>query len=249
MDEEYWKIFLELHKDMPRQGSGRDEYTKKAFEMIPQMNHPRILDIGCGPGMQTIQLAKLTDGKIIGIDIVQQYLDQLRLSIEREQLQDRVSAINQSMTDIQFPDESFDIIWSEGSIFIIGFEKGLCEWKKYLKRNGFLAVHDMAWIEENPPDEIRKYWKRVYPDILTKEDAITIIRNCGYDLIGFFPLPDDAWWEFYYDPLQERLKNFKVLYKDNIIALDLIKEEELEIQMYKKYHEWYGSVFYIMKKT
>ena len=128
-----WELLCEIHKDMPRQGSGRDKYTQQAFDMIPPINQPNILDIGCGPGMQTIKLAKLSDGKIIGIDIIQQYLDQLQDSIKREHLEERVQAVNQSMFDMPYPEESFDIIWSEGSIFIIGFEKGLTEWKKYLK--------------------------------------------------------------------------------------------------------------------
>lgn len=39
------EIFLDIHKDLPRQGSGRDKYTQKAFEIIPKINQPRILDI------------------------------------------------------------------------------------------------------------------------------------------------------------------------------------------------------------
>jgi len=152
-----WELLLEIHKDMPRQGSGRDEYTQKAFEMIPVIKQPKILDIGCGPGMQTIKLAKLSDGEIIGIDIFQQYLDQLQQLIERENLQDRVKAIKQSMFEIKYPEEFFDIIWAEGSIFVMGFEKGLSEWKKYIKPNGYLAVHEMAWLKENPPKEISDY--------------------------------------------------------------------------------------------
>jgi len=130
-----WELLLEIHKDMPRQGSGRDEYTQKAFEMIPVIKQPKILDIGCGPGMQTIKLAKLSDGEIIGIDIFQQYLDQLKESIEKENLKDRVKAVNQSMFEIKYPEEFFDIIWAEGSIFVIGFEKGLTEWMKLVFRN------------------------------------------------------------------------------------------------------------------
>jgi len=247
MDEGYWKYFLEIHKDMPRQGSGRDRYTQKAFDMIPKIKHPKILDIGCGPGLQTIKLAKLSDGEVIGIDIVQQYLDQLQQLIKKEKLQDRVKAVNQSMTDIKYPEKSFDIIWSEGSIFIMGFEHGLREWKKYLKPNGFIAVHDMAWIKNNPPPEILEYWEKVYPDIAKIKDAIKIINKCGYNLLGYFPLPKDAWWEFYYTPLQKRINKFKKSYQNNPIAMQLIKQEEEEIAMFEKYNSWYGSVFYIMQ--
>jgi ubiquinone/menaquinone biosynthesis C-methylase UbiE len=249
MEKEYWKIFLEIHKDMPRQGSGRDEYTQKAFQMIPKIKHPKILDIGCGPGLQTIKLAKISDGKVIGIDIVQQYLNQLQQLIKKEKLQDKVKAVNQSMTDIQYPEESFDIIWAEGSIFIMGFENGLIDWKKYIKPKGFLAIHEMAWIKKNPPKEIREYWDKVYPEIATIKDNIKIIEKCGYYLLDYFPLPEDAWWEFYYNPLQKRIKTLKKTYQNNPIGMELIEQAEQEIAMFKKYNKWYGSVFYIMKKS
>jgi len=243
-----WDLLCEIHKDMPRQGSGRNKYTKKAFDMIPRIDKPNILDIGCGPGMQTIALAKLSGGHVIGIDIIQQYLDQLQESIEKEHLQDRVEAVNQSMDNIQFPEASFDILWAEGSIFIMGFEQGLREWKKFLKPKGYLAVHEMAWIKKNPPQEIREYWERVYPQIATIETNLRIIEQCGYRSIGTFPLPEDAWWELYYTPLENRLKDLRIKFKDNSKAMEMIEESQLEINMFRKYNAWYGSVFYVMQK-
>lgn len=242
------ELLLDIHKDMPRQGSGRDKYTQKAFEIIPKINHPKILDIGCGPGMQTIKLAKISDGEITGIDIFQQYLDQFQKLIEQEKLQDRVKAVNQSMFEIKYPEEHFDIIWAEGSIFIIGFEKGLLEWKKYIKPNRYLAVHEMTWLRDNPPKEISEYWERVYPDITTIDDNIGIIKKCGYKLLGYFPLPEDAWWDLYYTPLEKRLKDLRIKFKDNPKAMAMIEEEQLEINLFRKYNSWYGSVFYVMQK-
>ena len=243
-----WKIFFDIHKDLPRQGSGRDKYTQKAFEMIPNLKQPLILDVGCGPGLQTIKLAKLSDGRIIAIDIHQPYLEQLKQTVKMEKISDRIEILNKSMFNMDFPEEYFDIIWAEGSIFIIGFEKGLEEWKKYIKKNGYLAIHEMTWLKDNPPKEISDYWKQVYPAISTIENNLEIIKKSNYKLIGHFPLPDDAWWDLYYTPLENRLKNLRLKYKKNPKALDMINEEQKEIDLYRKYNEWYGSVFYVMQK-
>ena len=114
--------------------------------------------------------------------------------------------------------------------------------------NGFLVVHEMAWLKENPPKEISDFWKRVYPFIATIEDNLEIIEKCGYRAIGYFPLPEDAWWEFYYNPLEKRLKKLKKKYKNNPKFIDFIYQEEEEIELYRKYNQWYGSVFYVMQK-
>ena len=206
-------------------------YTRDAFESIPEIDKPHILDIGCGPGMQTIQLAKLSDGEIIGTDIFQQYLDQLKELIKKENLQNRVKAINQSMDDIKFPEGYFDIIWAEGAIYIIGFERGLRQWRRFLKPHGFLVVHEMTWLQPNPPQEILEYWKKVYPGIKTIQENLDFISACDYELTGHFPLPEDAWWEEYYGPLEERIKRLRKKYRNDPNALKVIDVGDVIVEL------------------
>jgi ubiquinone/menaquinone biosynthesis C-methylase UbiE len=132
-------IFFEIHQNLPREGPGRNEYTRKAFEMLPKSDNPHILDIGCGTGGPTLELARLSKGEVLGVDIHQPYLDELARKAERAGLSDHVKAMKCSMSKMDFPDESFDIIWAEGSIFIIGFERGLKDWRRFLKPNGYLV--------------------------------------------------------------------------------------------------------------
>jgi len=241
-------FFFELHEDLYRQGPGRDEYTRKAFELIPHRDHPRILDIGCGPGGQTMELARLTNGTIIALDIHQPFLDEVTARAVDLGFADRITTINKSMTEMDFPTEHFDIIWSEGSIYNIGFEKGLKEWRRLIKPGGCLAVHEMTWLQPNPPAEIKTFWEQEYPAITTIDNNIAIINKCGYDLLGHFPLPEDAWWEFYYNPLQQRLNQYRKQHQDDPEKMEIINWEQREIDLYKKYNQWYGSVFYVMKK-
>lgn len=116
---------FQMEKDLLRKRLAK--YTRKAFRMIPKMYRPRILDVGCGSGVPTLELTRLSKGEIIGIDTDQRSLDRLTRRIEQAGFSDRVRAVNCSMLNIDFPDESFDIIWAEGSTFIIGFERALNE--------------------------------------------------------------------------------------------------------------------------
>ncbi len=204
-----------------------NKFTRKAFQMLPKLEKPRILDIGCGSGVPTIELAKLSDGEIIGIDNNQSHLDKLNRKIERDGLSGRIKPMKCSLFEIDFPDESFDIIWAEGSIWIIGFEKGLREWRRLLKPNGFLVVHDET---------------RILSDKLTKT------RNCGYKLRKRFSVPKDAWWTEYYKPLETRTKELYVKYKDRPEALRILREQQNEIDMVKNNPEGYSSAFYLMQK-
>jgi len=204
-----------------------NKYTRKAFRMLPKLERPRILDIGCGSGVPTIELARLSDGEIIGIDITQSLLDKLNRKIEEEGFSNRVKTIKCSLFEIGFPDESFDIIWAEGSISIIGFEKALKEWNRLLKTNGFLVVHDDT---KNMSDKLKK------------------IPDCGYKLINYFSLPEDAWWTEYYRPLESRINELRIKYKNDPEALKILEKYQNEVDMVKKNPKDHGSGFYIMQK-
>ena len=205
-----------------------NKYTKKAFQMLPKIENPHILDIGCGSGVPTIELAKLSNGEIIGIDINQSLLDTLNRRIKEEGLSNRVKTMKRSLLDIDFPDKSFDIIWAEGSIWIIGFEKGLKEWRRFVKPGGFLVVHDVA---KNIVREIRN------------------IPRYGFKLLNSFSLPEDAHWTEYYEPLETRIKELQAKYENDPGALQILRKQQNEIDMVKRNPKEYSSAFYVMQKT
>jgi len=203
------------------------KYTRRAYQMLPKIENPHILDIGCGSGVPTIELAKLSKGEVVGIDIDQSLLDQSNRKIEEEGLAKRVKTRKCSLFEIDFPDESFDIIWAEGSIWIIGFEKGLKEWRRLLKPNGFLVVHD---------------------EIKTVSNKLKKIPSCGYKLINHFLLPEDAHWTEYYRPLEIRIKELYMKYKDNSEALKILRKHQNEIDMVRRNPKEHSSAFYVMQK-
>ena len=63
-------LMFEIFEDLPRQGPGDYESTKKAFLMLEGLpKDPEILDVGCGVGKQTLALAGLISGRIIAVEI------------------------------------------------------------------------------------------------------------------------------------------------------------------------------------
>lgn len=195
--------------------------------MLPKLGKPRVLDVGCGSGVPTMELARLSDGEIIGLDINQPLLDRVTRKIEEAGLSDRVKTLKYSMFDMDFRDESFDIIWAEGSISVIGFKRGLKMWRRFLKSNGFLVVHD---------------------EIGNVTEKLEQVSSCGYDLLEYFTLHEDTWWIEYYAPLEKRINEIRTKHTNDPEALVALDNDQREIDMFKKNPRQYGSVFFIMKK-
>ena len=244
-------MFYELFNGLPRGGPGGNEYTRKAYKQLEDIpSQPRILDVGCGPGMQTLELARLSSGHVTGLDTHQPHLDVLEKAAKAGILDDKLEVINGSMFKLEnhFELESVDIIWSEGAIYIMGFEAGLKAWRKFLKTNGYIAVTELAWLKSEPPGELIEFWKKEYPGMKSLEENREIITASGYSEISYFVLPDSAWWEQFYVPLEGRVQELKEQYKNDPKAREVLDTTEQEIALFRKYSEWYGYVFYIMQK-
>ena len=248
MNDFQLQIFFEIHCGNLREGPGSFESTNRAFACLNKVPpKPKILDVGCGPGQQTIDLTKITDGTIISVDNHQPFVDSLTNKVESEDLENRVTVLNKDMLNLDFELNSFDLIWSEGAIYNIGFEKGLRLWKPILKQNGYIAVTEISWLKQNLPSELSEFWKNECPQMQLVNENIKIINNCGYNLVDHFTLPERDWWN-YYNPINIKLEHIIEKYKNNPDALEVINLEYQEIELYRNYCDYYGYEFYILQK-
>ena len=231
----YLKATAEACRCVSRSQMDRDivrrrllKYTRRAFRMLPKLDKPRILDIGCGSGVPTMELARLGQGEVIGIDIDQPALAKLNRKIKEAGFSDQVQAVNCSILDMSFPDESFDIIWSEGAIFAIGFERGIREWKHLLKANGFMVIHDE---KGNVQEKLEQIFK------------------CGYRLLGHFILSEDTWRTEYFAPLEKLVAKYQTSYTDDPQKLEELSQARRELEMFKSHPERNSSVYFVIQKN
>ena len=196
--------------------------------MLPKLDRPRILDIGCGSGVPTMELARLGQGEVLGIDIDQSALDKLTKKIGEAAFSDRVQTANCSILDMAFPDESFDIIWSEGSIFVVGFNRGIQEWKRFLRPGGFMVIHDERG---------------------NVEEKLEQISQCGYKLLGCFTLSEETWWTEYFAPLEKFIAESETSSADDPQALEEYNQARRDLEMFRRNPELNNSVYFVMQKN
>jgi ubiquinone/menaquinone biosynthesis C-methylase UbiE len=241
--------FFEVFESLPRCGPGDNKSTRQAYSFCRNVPvKPKILDIGCGTGEQTIELAKISKGKIIALDNHQPFLDILKRNATKSGLSDLITTKNLSMLNMHFEDNSFDIVWSEGALYFMGFDNGLKKCFQLLKNEGYLVLSEAVYLKPNPPQEVKDFWEKEYSDITLIKNKIKVIEKNKFLLLTHFTLPKKSWLEKFYSPMEKVISKMNIRNRDNKNALAVIKSLQEEINFYKKYSDYYGYEFFIMQK-
>lgn len=240
-------VFWEIHSGLPREGPGDNVSTRRAYAMADELPlNPRILDIGCGPGQQTLELAAVSGSRVVAVDLQRPFLQDLRSRALERGLGKQIAMVNASMAAPPFADQSFDLIWCEGAMYNLGFAETLATWKRVLRPRGYVAVTEPCWLKPDAPEDVRTMFAE-YAAMAFADDWLSVIANAGYETVGRFTLPASSWWDDYYAPMIERLAVLRERYRDDDAALEVIAEHDREIDAYRKHSAYYGYVFFVLR--
>ncbi len=243
------ELICEYFSNLERQGPGSPEVTVKALSFVDGLSaESRIVDLGCGTGGQTMVLANHAPGHITGIDLFPTFIDLFNANSEKLNLQDRVNGVVGSMDELSYQDEELDLIWCEGAIYNIGFERGVNEWRRFLKPGGFLAVSEASWFTEERPAEIEEFWEGAYPEIDTIPRKVLQMQKAGYVPVATFVLPEYCWTEKFYSLQVSMQEEFLKKHAGNKAAEKFVEYQRSEAELYYQYKDFYGYAFYIGKK-
>ena len=248
---EEFELLVDLHKDANRQGPGGDAETEKAIGLagIDRDAPLRIADIGCGTGASTLTLARLLNAKITAVDFLQDFIDVLTARAQSDGVEDKITPLCASMEQLPFEGEEFDVIWSEGAIYNIGFEKGIADWKRYLKPGGLIIASEITWITNSRPSELQNHWNNEYPEIDTASAKLKVLEENGYTPVGYFVLPEYCWLDNYYEPMRTNFNVFLSRHGDSEEARAIVEAERHEIKLYEKYKAYFSYGVYIARKS
>lgn len=117
-----------------------------------------------------------------------------------------------------------------------------------LHPGGHLAFTDAVWRKENPPPEVKASFDLDYPTMGKTDDVLTAIAQGGFELLGHFTLPDEAWWDDFYTPMQRRIDALRGTYANDAEALVVLDQLAREPEMHRRYADFYAYEFFIARR-
>ncbi len=245
-----YNLICDFYLGLDRQGPGSVAMTRRALGFVEGLDAgSRIADLGCGTGGQTMTLAGATAGRITGVDLFAPFIDRLNQQAWERGVHDRVQGVVGSMDALPFEPRSLDLIWCEGAIYSIGFERGLSYWREFLRPGGWVAVTENTWFtgDGERPDEIEAFWQAAYAEIGTVEAKIAAVRRAGYEFVAAFVLPDSCWEDFY-APFPGATEAFLRRHSNSPAAEAFVAGEAQDKLLWDRHKAHYGYVFYIARK-
>ncbi|MFF8357807.1 methyltransferase domain-containing protein [Streptomyces chartreusis] len=153
------------HESVLRSHTWRTAANSAAYLLDSLKPHMRILDVGCGPGTITADLAALVpDGQVTGVDRAPGILEQARATAAGR----GVPNVDFAVADVHaldFPDETFCVVHAHQVLQHVGDPVGaLREMARVTRPGGLIAVRDsdygaMSWY---PPSRGMDDWLKLY---------------------------------------------------------------------------------------
>jgi len=238
------KDLIRLFSGLPRKGPGLEACTLRALQACrPLPRAPAVLDLGCGAGASTLVLARALGVPITAVDACGPFLEELKQHARERGLGDLVAPLSLDFNALPFQPDSFDLLWSEGAIFCVGWEEGLKAWKALVRPGGFMVLTEAVWFTEDPPAKARAAWERWNPAMGTMTQCAAVAEAAGLEVVDSFPLPPAGWWE-YYEPLEQRCHACG----DDPTLAETIATVQEEIAVYRECGESYGYGFFVFRK-
>lgn len=243
------RAFFQLHAGLARQAPGSDDATRDALRRLgPLPASPRVIDLGCGPGRATLVLARELAAVVDAVDLHAPFLDQLARDAAAAGLADRVRPRVADFGALDDPPGTYDLIWSEGAVYHLGFAAGLQRWRPLLRPRGLLALTELTWRidQQGRPAEAVAFWSAAYPAMTSVAANLAAAAASGFAPIDQFALPASA-WAAYYDPLLARADALAAPARHDPELADAIAGTRREAELWRRCGDSYDYVFYLLR--
>jgi ubiquinone/menaquinone biosynthesis C-methylase UbiE len=200
------------HESVLRSHRWRTAENSAGFLLPELAAGARVLDVGCGPGTISADLARrVAPGLVIAIDIAEEVIENAR-SIHEDQGIENLRFSIDNVYDLSFKDQSFDVVYAHQVLQHLSDPvSALIEMRRVLVDGGLLAVRDAdfgAFIW-SPDDPRLDAWMDLYHRVTLANGAQadagrllpTWVRQAGFHDATvtssnwtFHQADERAWW-------------------------------------------------------
>jgi SAM-dependent methyltransferase len=245
----YWEVFFEVYESLPRQGPGNRASAERALALCRDLpTSPDVLDLGCGVGGQTLHLADRLDGSILAIDSHAPSIARLQATLAERGLSHRLRASVADMADAGIPGAGFDLVWSEGALYNLGLENAFRLCHRLLRPGGYLVFTEPVWRKDGAPPEVKASFDLDYPAMGQLEEVLAALVRSGFEFQDRFTLPEEAWWDDFYTPMERRIETLRERHAVDPEALAILDQLAQEPEMHRRHSEYYAYEFFVARK-
>lgn len=220
--DSYMAAFMEIFSGLDYWGPGSTQITQQTLASLPI--RPRsILEVGCGNGVATRVLAKESSARVTALDTDEGALKRLRARTSADHVDDRIDTLCLDMAKLPELQGSFDVIWAEGSAYIVGVERALKDWRPLLEPGAVLVFSDMVWRTTRPDADVQAFWTSEYPAMTTAAKRVEQAQRAGYRVLSHIDMGQSA-LDAYYLPLEARLQELQTQLAGHPVLDDLQRE-------------------------
>lgn len=164
----------------------------------------RVLDAGCGIGGSSVWLADHRDVEVVGSNITPSQLERARRLAAKRELDRQVKFVDDDFTDMDFPDDSFDVVWGLESVchaeetkaFLAEAARVLAPGGRLVVADRFMATRDLTSGERRRMNHWLDGW--AIPHLAHHEDFRAALDSTGFETVEFrditeHTLPSSRW--------------------------------------------------------
>ncbi|NDC26996.1 MAG: methyltransferase domain-containing protein, partial [Actinobacteria bacterium] len=235
-----WRASVRPHNHHPsviRSHSWRSAENSAAYLLPHLASGMDLLDVGCGPGTITVDLAKyVSPGRVVGIDRAETAVNEA-VSLGVGNAEFRLG----DAYDTGLGDGSFDVIHAHQVLqHLTDPVRALREWKRVLRHGGVLAVRDSDYgaFVWSPADPLLDRWMNLYHQITARNGAeadagrrlMDWVRTAGFTEVACtssnWTFADDESRTLWGETWADRVRHSS--YAEQALAYDLSTTAELE---------------------
>jgi ubiquinone/menaquinone biosynthesis C-methylase UbiE len=200
------------HESVLRSHRWRTAENSAAFLLPELVAGARLLDVGCGPGTISADLAgRVAPGLVRAIDIAEEVIKTAQ-DLHRDSALSNLRFSVDNVYDLSFADQSFDVVYAHQVLQHLSDPvAALVEMRRVLDEHGVLAVRDADYgaLVWSPDDPRLDAWLDLYQRVTTANGAQSNagrylpawVHQAGFEDLAvtssnwtFYRADERAWW-------------------------------------------------------